>query len=196
MPHFSLHSSTLSLSSQHYTQFSPSTSLSLSSRPSTSPSLSSRPSTNPSLSYCLQSFTSIDHWNRSGNGSPRVGLFRYSNPKLGEQLLYFILSSLRSSTKSAKVLVEIGCLLAMFLGRHFREDRLVDKHNLYPPVPPLIRYKETTFLSAKKKLVESVVLDNAVNKKLDTLTTSKLCVRMNTLQLKITKDMDMLAAAN
>ncbi|KAF2306027.1 hypothetical protein GH714_009486 [Hevea brasiliensis] len=31
----------------------------------------------------------------ASNGSPRVGLFRHSNPKLGEQLLYFILSSLR-----------------------------------------------------------------------------------------------------
>ncbi|KAK4362592.1 hypothetical protein RND71_017833 [Anisodus tanguticus] len=75
------------------------------------------------------------------------------------------------------VLIETGCLLAMFLGRHFREDRLGDNIS-----------------SAKKKLVESVVLDNVVNKKLDALTTSKLCVRMNTLQ--ITKDMDMLAAAN
>lgn len=59
----------------------------------------------------------------------------------------------------------------------------VDKHNLYPPAPPLTRYKETAFPSAKKKLVESVVLDNVVNKKLDALTTSKLCVRMNTLQV-------------
>ncbi|KAJ8555736.1 hypothetical protein K7X08_013232 [Anisodus acutangulus] len=61
-------------------------------------------------------------------------------------------------------------------------NQLVDKHNLYPPAPPLTRYKETAFPTAKKKLVESVVLDNAVNKKLDALTTSKLCVRMNTLQ--------------
>ncbi|KAL3331290.1 hypothetical protein AABB24_034886 [Solanum stoloniferum] len=61
-------------------------------------------------------------------------------------------------------------------------NQLVDKHNLYPPAPPLTRYKETAFPSAKKKLVEYVVLDNAVNKKLDALTTSKLCVRMNTLQ--------------
>ncbi|KAJ8535537.1 hypothetical protein K7X08_023257 [Anisodus acutangulus] len=63
--------------------------------------------------------------------------------------------------------------------------QLVDKHNLYPPAPPLTRYKETAFSSAKKKLVESVVLDNAVNKKLDALTTSKLCVRMNTLQVVV-----------
>ncbi|EPS65819.1 hypothetical protein M569_08959 [Genlisea aurea] len=38
----------------------------------------------------------------SNNGAPRVGLFRHSNPKLGEQLLYFILSSLRGPAQSAK----------------------------------------------------------------------------------------------
>ena len=38
----------------------------------------------------------------SNNGTPRVGLFRHSNPKLGEQLLYFILSSLRGPLQSAK----------------------------------------------------------------------------------------------
>lgn len=37
------------------------------------------------------------------SGTPRVGNFRHSNPKLGEQLLYFILSSLRGPTQSAKV---------------------------------------------------------------------------------------------
>lgn len=40
----------------------------------------------------------------ASNGTPRVGLFRHSNPKLGEQLLYFILSSLRGPTQSAKVI--------------------------------------------------------------------------------------------
>lgn len=39
----------------------------------------------------------------ASNGTPRVGLFRHSNPKLGEQLLYFILSSLRGPVQSAKV---------------------------------------------------------------------------------------------
>ncbi|GER33301.1 G-box binding factor 2 [Striga asiatica] len=38
----------------------------------------------------------------SNNGAHRVGLFRHSNPKLGEQLLYFILSSLRGPVQSAK----------------------------------------------------------------------------------------------
>ncbi|GJZ21643.1 augmin subunit 6 [Tanacetum coccineum] len=36
-------------------------------------------------------------------GSNRVGLFRHSNPKLGEQLLYFILSSLRGPKAFDKV---------------------------------------------------------------------------------------------
>nr|GEZ13573.1 augmin subunit 6 [Tanacetum cinerariifolium] len=36
-------------------------------------------------------------------GSNRVGLFRHSNPKLGEQLLYFILSSLRGPKDFDKV---------------------------------------------------------------------------------------------
>lgn len=38
-----------------------------------------------------------------GSNGPRVGQFRHSNPKLGEQLLYFILSSLRGPVQSAKV---------------------------------------------------------------------------------------------
>nr|XP_043634178.1 AUGMIN subunit 6 [Erigeron canadensis] len=39
----------------------------------------------------------------SNNGAARVGLFRHSNPKLGEQLLYFILSSLRGPKDFDKV---------------------------------------------------------------------------------------------
>ena len=35
-------------------------------------------------------------------GAPRVGLFRHSNPRLGEQLLYFLLSSLRGPAQSTK----------------------------------------------------------------------------------------------
>lgn len=39
----------------------------------------------------------------ASNSTPRVGAFRHSNPKLGEQLLYFILSSLRGPIQSSKV---------------------------------------------------------------------------------------------
>ncbi|MFS8011484.1 putative HAUS augmin-like complex subunit 6 [Helianthus anomalus] len=37
------------------------------------------------------------------NGTPRVGKFHYSNPKLGEQLLYFISSTLRGPNEFCKV---------------------------------------------------------------------------------------------
>ncbi|KAG1331351.1 putative AUGMIN subunit 6 [Cocos nucifera] len=37
-----------------------------------------------------------------GGGSPRVGHFRHSNPRMGEQLLYFLLSALRGPVQSAK----------------------------------------------------------------------------------------------
>ncbi|KAF3334206.1 HAUS augmin-like complex subunit 6 N-terminus [Carex littledalei] len=37
-----------------------------------------------------------------GGASPRVGFFKHSNPKLGEQLLYFLLSALRGPIQSAK----------------------------------------------------------------------------------------------
>ena len=40
-----------------------------------------------------------------GGVSPRVGFFKHSNPKLGEQLLYFLLSALRGPIQSAKVLI-------------------------------------------------------------------------------------------
>ncbi|KAF2605773.1 hypothetical protein F2Q68_00044679 [Brassica cretica] len=43
----------------------------------------------------------------SSNGTPRVGLFRHSNPKLGEQLLYFILSSLRGPAQSSKARIAV-----------------------------------------------------------------------------------------
>ena len=36
------------------------------------------------------------------NGSARVGHFRHSNPRMGEQLLYFLLSALRGPVQSAK----------------------------------------------------------------------------------------------
>nr|XP_027080493.1 protein unc-13 homolog isoform X1 [Coffea arabica] len=61
-------------------------------------------------------------------------------------------------------------------------SELVGKQNLYPSIPPLTYYKETTFPIVKKKLVESTVLEDEVTNKLNELTTSKLCVRLNTLQ--------------
>lgn len=61
-------------------------------------------------------------------------------------------------------------------------SQLVDKRNMYPSTPPLTRYKETTFPIVKKKLAEHMILDNEINKKLNELTTPKLCIRLNTFR--------------
>ena len=56
----------------------------------------------------------------SSNGTSRVGLFRHSNPKLGEQLLYFILSSLRGPAQSSKV--RFLSTLSLFLSKPVLES--------------------------------------------------------------------------
>ncbi|XP_076897631.1 protein unc-13 homolog isoform X1 [Bidens hawaiensis] len=61
-------------------------------------------------------------------------------------------------------------------------SQLVDKKHLYPAPPPLTRYKETMFPIVKKKVLDSVILDEEVNEKLEGLTAVKLCVRLNTLE--------------
>lgn len=55
------------------------------------------------------------------NGAPRVGLFRHSNPKLGEQLLYFILSSLRGPIQSAKDFDKVWPIFDSAQSRDFRK---------------------------------------------------------------------------
>ncbi|KAK4774997.1 hypothetical protein SAY86_009932 [Trapa natans] len=55
------------------------------------------------------------------NGAPRVGLFRHSNPKLGEQLLYFILSSLRGPVQSAKDFDKVWPIFDSAQSRDFRK---------------------------------------------------------------------------
>ncbi|KAK6913021.1 HAUS augmin-like complex subunit 6, N-terminal, partial [Dillenia turbinata] len=55
------------------------------------------------------------------NGTPRVGLFRHSNPKLGEQLLYFILSSLRGPNQSAKDFDKVWPIFDSAQSRDFRK---------------------------------------------------------------------------
>ncbi|XP_042495966.1 AUGMIN subunit 6-like isoform X2 [Macadamia integrifolia] len=57
----------------------------------------------------------------SNNGTPRVGLFRHSNPKLGEQLLYFILSSLRGPIQSAKDFDRVWPIFDSAQSRDFRK---------------------------------------------------------------------------
>ncbi|XP_054802834.1 AUGMIN subunit 6-like isoform X3 [Prosopis cineraria] len=54
-------------------------------------------------------------------GIPRVGLFRHSNPKLGEQLLYFILSSLRGPILSARDFDKVWPIFDSAQSRDFRK---------------------------------------------------------------------------
>ncbi|XP_011081014.1 uncharacterized protein LOC105164132 isoform X3 [Sesamum indicum] len=61
-------------------------------------------------------------------------------------------------------------------------SQLVEKQSLYPPTPPLTRYKEATFPIVKKKAVESFIIDDEIYKQLDELTASKLCIRLNTFR--------------
>ncbi|KAK9076709.1 hypothetical protein SSX86_005043 [Deinandra increscens subsp. villosa] len=65
---------------------------------------------------------------------------------------------------------------------HKLDCQLVDKNHLYPAAPPLTRYKETMFPIVKKKVLESVLLEEEVDEKLKGLTAVKLCVRLNTLE--------------
>ncbi|KAL3624310.1 AUGMIN subunit 6 [Castilleja foliolosa] len=57
----------------------------------------------------------------SNTGAPRVGLFRHSNPKLGEQLLYFILSSLRGPAQSARDFDKVWPIFDSAQSRDFRK---------------------------------------------------------------------------
>uniref|UniRef100_A0A7N0ZZA9 HAUS augmin-like complex subunit 6 N-terminal domain-containing protein n=1 Tax=Kalanchoe fedtschenkoi TaxID=63787 RepID=A0A7N0ZZA9_KALFE len=57
----------------------------------------------------------------AANGAPRVGLFRHSNPKLGEQLLYFVLSSLRGPVQSAKDFDKVWPIFDSAQSRDFRK---------------------------------------------------------------------------
>ncbi|KAH7848166.1 hypothetical protein Vadar_034579 [Vaccinium darrowii] len=57
----------------------------------------------------------------ANGGTPRVGLFRHSNPKLGEQLLYFILSSLRGPVQSAKDFDKVWPIFDSAQSRDFRK---------------------------------------------------------------------------
>ncbi|KAH7851282.1 hypothetical protein Vadar_009418 [Vaccinium darrowii] len=57
----------------------------------------------------------------ANNATPRVGLFRHSNPKLGEQLLYFILASLRGPLQSAKDFDKVWPIFDSAQSRDFRK---------------------------------------------------------------------------
>ncbi|KAL5207548.1 hypothetical protein ABZP36_031983 [Zizania latifolia] len=57
----------------------------------------------------------------AGVAGPRVGLFRHSNPRLGEQLLYFLLSSLRGPAQSAKDFDKVWPIFDSAQSREFRK---------------------------------------------------------------------------
>ncbi|KAL6986196.1 hypothetical protein U1Q18_019564 [Sarracenia purpurea var. burkii] len=60
-------------------------------------------------------------------------------------------------------------------------NQIVEKYHLYPSLPPLTRYEETIFPVMKKKLVGCAPVEEDVNDRLNALTTSTLCIRLNTL---------------
>uniref|UniRef100_A0A1D1Y0Z2 HAUS augmin-like complex subunit 6 n=1 Tax=Anthurium amnicola TaxID=1678845 RepID=A0A1D1Y0Z2_9ARAE len=55
------------------------------------------------------------------SGGPRVGLFRHSNPKMGEQLLYFLLCALRGPVQSAKDFDKVWPIFDSAQSRDFRK---------------------------------------------------------------------------
>ncbi|KAJ0972120.1 hypothetical protein J5N97_020079 [Dioscorea zingiberensis] len=56
-----------------------------------------------------------------GGPSPRAGFFRHSNPKMGEQLLYFLLSTLRGPEQSAKDFEKVWPIFDSGQSRDFRK---------------------------------------------------------------------------
>ncbi|KAK8933576.1 hypothetical protein KSP39_PZI015657 [Platanthera zijinensis] len=54
-------------------------------------------------------------------GSPKSGNFRHSNPRLGEQLLYFLLSALRGPVQSAKDFDKVWPIFDSSQSRDFRK---------------------------------------------------------------------------
>lgn len=82
----------------------------------------------------------------ASNGTPRVGLFRHSNPKLGEQLLYFILSSLRGPAQSAKVRFSLHCI-SPSLSRSLVRNWFFG----------ILGFEHSVWLSAKFSVLESLL---------------------------------------
>lgn len=66
-------------------------------------------------------------------------------------------------------------------------SQLVDKQDLIPPVPILTRYKKESGMKAfaKKKVVDPRLPDDRRSSQINVLSTSKLCVRLNSLHYAI-----------
>ena len=89
-------------------------------------------------------------------------------------LLYFIIIVVTFSSPFNKFLLVLNA---------------VDKNLLYPSAPSLTRYEETTIPMPRKKMVELRILDDNSTSALKQLTVSKLCIRLNTLQVSIISHM-------
>jgi hypothetical protein len=72
---------------------------------------------------------------------------------------------------------------------HLCINTAVEKNHLYPMAPPLTRYEETVIPIMKKKVLEHKLLEDDVRNKLNELTISKLCVRLNTLKVSAILDL-------
>lgn len=57
----------------------------------------------------------------NSNGAPRTGLFRHSNPRLGETLLHFLLCALRGPSQSAKDFAGVWPIFDSAQSRDFRK---------------------------------------------------------------------------
>ncbi|KAG6428684.1 hypothetical protein SASPL_112937 [Salvia splendens] len=95
-----------------------------------------------------------------------------------QALLSIIFHSL--DTYLSKVISQLGMELLIVLIFTCNFCRTVEKQKLYPSTPPLTRYKEATFPIIKRKVAESSIIDHEIYKELDELTSSKLCIRLNT----------------
>lgn len=72
---------------------------------------------------------------------------------------------------------------------HYAFNTAVEKNHLHPMAPPLTRYEETVIPIMKKKVLEHKLLEDDVRNKLNELTISKLCVRLNTLKVSAILDL-------
>lgn len=59
----------------------------------------------------------------------------------------------------------------------------MDKKHLLPSAPPLTRFTEMNTPIIRRKLIEFTLTDNTVKDKIAASTISKLCIRLNTLQV-------------
>ncbi|KAM0019410.1 putative HAUS augmin-like complex subunit 6 [Helianthus debilis subsp. tardiflorus] len=91
--------------------------------------------------------------NGANNGRPRVNNFHLSNPKLGEQLQHFILTSLRGPKVVQSIISELesqgalrrsnlrDTLLVVCCGSRYNTNTLNFRWELMPPLSYIVREK-------------------------------------------------------